>query len=170
MKIIEAMKKIKNLEEKAVDLQKKVALHCADLSYEQPVYPDQKQVVAGWIQAQHDLLKECEKLRVAIQKTNLNTPVTIELDGVQVTKSIAEWVLRRRLYAKMEEGIWNSLNDRGLKEGITDGTAGQKIEVKIRRYFDPVLRDEKRELYRSEPSVIDSTLEVVNAVIDLIED
>ena len=41
-------------------------------------------------------------------------------------------------------------------------------EVRVRRYYDPAQRDEKLELYRSEPSTIDATLEVSNAVTDLI--
>ena len=36
-------------------------------------------------------------------------------------------------------------------------------EVKIVRYFDPVERDRMIALYRSEPSLIDGTLEIVNA-------
>jgi len=47
-------------------------------------------------------------------------------------------------------------------------TGGQTV-VKIRRYFDPKVRDVKVDLFRREPSVIDSTLETVNAVTDLIE-
>jgi hypothetical protein len=43
------------------------------------------------------------------------------------------------------------------------------IEKKIVRHFDPAERDRMRELYRSEPTIIDSTLETVNATTDLIE-
>jgi hypothetical protein len=46
-----------------------------------------------WIQAHGDIMKEILKLQIAIQKTNLLTPVTIEIGGKQVTKSIAFWGL-----------------------------------------------------------------------------
>src|SRR5882672_7662203 len=100
MKLIQAMKKLKDLNAKAEDLRKKVSQNCADLSIETPMYKDQATTVEGWIQAHGDILKEILSLRVAIQRTNLSTPVTVELDGKQVTKSIAEWIHRRRDLAK----------------------------------------------------------------------
>lgn len=38
------------------------------------------------------------------------------------------------------------------------------------RYFDPVERDNRVSMYREEPGLIDSTLEVVNATTDLLEE
>lgn len=171
MKLIQAMKKLKDLAVKSEDLRKKVALNCADLTIETPQYPDQKAVIAGWIQAHSDILKETLKLRFAIQRTNLATPVTIELGGVQVTKSIAEWIHRRRDLAKFEMEMWSRLGDKNLKEQNVQTTAGGIVtEVRIRRYFDTAQRDAKLDLFRTEPSIIDGALEVVNAVTDLIED
>jgi hypothetical protein len=169
MKIIQAMKQIQDLQRKAEDLRGKVAIHCADLTHETPVYPDQRKQVAEWVQAHSDILKEILRLKVAIQRTSLETPVSIELGGRTVTKSIAEWVYRRRELAKEEGDMWSRLGDKNLKEGLLQGSTGQMTEVKIRRYFDPAERDRNLEMYRSEPMVIDGTLEVVNAVTDLIE-
>lgn len=168
MKLIEAMKKLKELGIKAADLQAKVSLHCANIDIETPLYADPKSQVAEWIQAHGDILKEMLRLRVAIQRTNINTPVAIELGGLTVTKSIAEWIHRRRDLANMEMQMWAKLGDRGLKEGqINSTTGGETRLVKIVRHFDPKERDAKVDLYRSEPSIIDGTLEVVNAVTDL---
>ncbi len=47
---------------------------------------------------------------------------------------------------------------------------GSITQIRIRRYYDPAVRDAKRELYRGEPSIIDGVLEVVNATTDLIEE
>ena len=170
MKLIEAMKKLKDLNVKAEDLRKKVALNCADLSLETPLYgADQKATVDGWIQAHSDILQEILRLRVAIQRTNIATPIAIEIGGKSVTKSIAEWIHRRRDLAKLDMDMWAKLGDRGLKEqNIQTAPGGPITEVRIRRYYDPALRDAKLDLYRSEPSVIDATLEVTNAVTDLI--
>lgn len=171
MKLIEAMKKLKDLNVKAEDLRKKVSLNCADLSIETPLYgADQKATVDGWIQAHGDLLKEILRLRLAIQRTNLATPVAIQLDGKAVTKSIAEWIHRRRDLAKLDMAMWAALGDRNLKEqNVQTSPGGPVTEVRVRRYYDPAQRDAKLELYRSEPSTIDATLEVSNAVTDLIE-
>lgn len=169
MKIIEALKEIQELSRKADDLRTKVRQNSAHLSFENPVYPDQLKVVEGWIQSHHDVLKRIELLRLCIQKTNLETDVTIELDGKNVTKSIAAWIHRRRDLAQNERAMWGSLTDRDLKEGQTKASTGEIMEVKIIRYYDPRHRDNMLELFTSEPTVIDSRLEIVNAVTDLIE-
>lgn len=167
--MIEAMKKLKDLNVKAEDLRKKVATHCAHLNYETPTYADQKGTVAGWIQSHTDLMQEILRLRLAVQRTNLATQVDIELGGKIVKKSLAEWIHRRRDLAKLDLDMWSKLGDRGLKEGTGKNSQDQVVEIKIIRYFDPKQRDEKMDLYRSEPGTIDATLEVVNAVTDLIE-
>lgn len=171
MKLIEAMKLIKELQKKREDLVAKVKQHCADLDYETPLYPNPAQQVKDWIQSHSGVCKEILSLRYNIQRTNLATIVQIELGGAQVAKSIAEWIHRRRELAAYELAIWSGLTDRSLKEGSIPPTqpGGAVKEVKIRRYFDPVARDQMIEVYRSEPSIIDRTLEVVNATTDLME-
>ena len=169
MKLIQAMKKLKDLKEKAEDLRGKVAVFCADLTMETPTYPDQRKQVAEWMQAHHDILTEILGLRVAVQRTNLATRVTIELDGNHVGKSIAEWIHRRKDLARLDMDMWSKLGDRGLREQNVQTTPGGSVtEVRIRRYFDPIERDRQLEIYRSEPGIIDATLEVVNATTELI--
>ncbi len=170
MKIIEAMKKTKDLQVKAEDLKRKVSTLCTIQSIETPLYgKDQAEKIKEWLQGYGDITKEILKLRVAIQRTNLATKVTIDLGGVAVTKSIAEWIHRRRDLAKMEQGLWESLTDRGLKEGKFTNSQGEVTEVKLVRYYDPNLRDKQIDLFRSEPTTIDSVLEVTNAITDIIE-
>lgn len=170
MKLIEAMKQLKDLKIKADDLRDKVGRFCADLTIQTPTYPDQKGQVSQWIQAHHDVVKEIARLRTAISHTNLQTAVTIQLDGKQVTKPIAYWIHRRRDLAGLEQQVWQKLGDLGLKEqNLQTVQGGNVTEIRIRRYFDPVERDKYVEAYRREPSVIDATLEITNAVTDLIE-
>lgn len=171
MKIIEGLKKIKDLAKKAEDLRGKVSQYCADLDCESPVYPDQKRQISEWLQSHSDVIKEILALRYRIQKTNIATQVTMQLNDRSVTKSIAEWVHRRRDLAELERTMWNRLSDRGLKDMSTYKLTPQSPEniVKRRLYFDPKERDEKVELYRSEPGIIDATLETINAVTDLVE-
>jgi hypothetical protein len=175
MKIIEAMKRIKHLQEKCADLRAKVGQYCADLDFETPTYPDQRAQITEWLQSHSDTIQEIARLRVAIQRTNLATSVSIELGGKTITKTIAEWI-HRRGDSKKKDGLahqdfamWQQLGDRGLREGTMNMTGGGTKEIKIRRYFDPKQRDEKLGVHRSEPTIIDGQLEVVNAVTDLIE-
>ena len=168
MKLIEAMKLIKELQIKREDLVKKVGQYCSDLDFETQLYTDTKRQVQEWIQAHSDVCKEILKLRTAIQRTNIATKVTVELGGKAVVKTIAEWIHRRRDLAGFELAMWSALGDRGLKEQqVQTAPGGPVTQIKIRRHFDPIERDNKIELYRSEPSVIDRTLEVVNATTEL---
>lgn len=167
MKIIEGMKEIKRLNTKISDLQGKIGLYCADYEHEAPTYPDQKGQVQEWLQSIEDTLKRILELKVAIQRTNLTTQVTIELGGKQVTKSIAEWVHRRRDLAKVAQAAYQQLSNRGLRDGQVKMSSGEMRDVKVRLYFDPREKDAKVAAYRDEPSIVDGTLEVVNAVTDL---
>lgn len=169
MKIIEALKITKDLLKKADDLKDKIHKHASDLDCETPVYPDQKEQLARWIQAYGDILKECLQLNYRIAKTNLVTKVTIELDGKQVEKSIFEWILRRRKLSEMEMTMWRGVGDKGLREGAINQSNGTTMNVKIRRYFDPKERDHKLSELSSEPSRIDAKLEIVNCVTDLVD-
>lgn len=169
MKIIEAMKEIERLEAKTEDLKQKIGTYCADIDIESPVYPDQAGQVREWLQSAHDSLKESERLRLAIQRTNLSRMVEIEVGGVRVEKPIAAWIIRRRLYAQKDQAIWSALSDRNLKDANYKKTSGENLEVKVRRYYDPKLRDTKVSEYRDEPGLIDRTLEVINAVTDIQE-
>jgi len=172
MKIIEAMKEIKELQRKTDDLQKKIGSNCALLDYETPMYgKDQQKTVDGWIQSIHDMAKRIEFLRVCIQRTNLATEVEVNLGFKTYTKSIAAWIHRRKDLAKAEYMTWKQLNDRGLKEAsIASTVPGQAAtQIKIVRFFDPVKRDEMCNLFAGEPTAIDSRLEVVNAITDVIE-
>lgn len=172
MKLIEGLKQIKDLQRKAEDLRVKVQQNCAISSIENPVYgtaEEQRKKVGGWIQAHSDILKEVLRLRVAIQRTNLEVNVPIELNGKPVVKSIAEWIHRRRDLAHDEFSMWSLLTDRNIKEGVAQSPSGHPMEVKVVRFYDPEERDNMRDLFSSEPSIIDAKLEIVNAITDLIE-
>jgi hypothetical protein len=169
MKIVEALKQIKDLKRKADDLRALVRDNCTLSSLDTPKYTDQRMQISQWMQAHSDILKDIMRLKVAIQNTNLKTNVIVDLGGKQVTKTIAEWVIRRRELAKEDLQMWSQLSDRNIKEGIGTAPGGQPLEIKIVRFYDAAERDRMKELYSSEPSIIDGRLEVVNAITDLIE-
>lgn len=167
MKLIEAMKKVKGNREKIADLQNKIAQNSAHLSHETSAYADPKAKVREWAQSCDDLSKESVDLLTCISKTNIQTHVSIEIGGRVVTKSIAEWIWRRREFAHIDLKTWKAMGDRGLKEGQMQSSTGQPIEVKIVRNYDIELRDKKMDEYSSEPREIDSALEIANAITDL---
>lgn len=164
------MKRVKMNKEKIADLQGKIAANCANLEHETPVYgAETGNKIKEWLQACTDLSQENVRLLIAIQRTNLQTPVTVELGGKSVTKTIAEWVWRRREYAKLDLDTWSKLTDRNLKEGLVNSSTGQPFALKLVRHYDPALKDTKMSVYKDEPHLIDGALEIVNAVTDLIE-
>lgn len=170
MKIIEAMKRVKQNKEKIADLQGKIGQFCANLNFETPTYgADTTAKITEWLQACNDVTQENVRLLCAIQRTNITTDVTITLGEKPVTKTIAEWVWRRREYAALDLKTWRMLTDRNLKEGMGQNSSGTPVEVKLIRHFDPVRRDKMTAMFQAEPHEIDAALEVVNAVTDLVE-
>lgn len=173
MKIIEALKQTKDLVIKADDLLKKISQFCAYPTLEKPKYgttlEEQTKQVQSWIDARRDVLKEILKLNIAIQKTNLATVVSIELGGEQESRSIAEWIHRRRSLATADMKTYQGLTDRNIKAGSFVNSQGEKQDVQINRCYSPEKRDELVERYRAEPAKIDATLEIVNATTDLKE-
>lgn len=168
MKIIEAMKKVKANREKIADLQRKIRDNSAHLSHETPAYENPKRKIADWAQSCRDLTQECITLLTAISRTNLATPVTIELEGRKVTKTIAEWIWRRREFAAIDATTFQAMTDRNLRPGHIDTSTGGKFEVHVVRNYDIEFRDACIAEFTAEQHEIDAALEVVNAVTDII--
>jgi hypothetical protein len=172
MKIIEAMKRIKENKEKIADLQSKIFQYHVNMSYETPVYgPNTPGKIQEWLQSCHDLAMNNVKLLTQIAKTNLATSVTITLNEKPITKTIAEWVWRRREYAAIDLKTWAQLNDRNLKDMMTPATVqgAEPTKITVVRHYNPEQRDVHLNMYKSEPHQINAALEVINAVTDLVE-
>lgn len=172
MKLIEALKLVKDLKRKHSDLVAKIGKYCADRNIETPTYGtehEQREQIRQWIQSATDIVHEIEKLSVNIAITNFNTVVDIKIGDKTLKKSITAWILRRKELAVLESQIWRALSDKGLTDGITRTSSGETMEIKVRRYYDMKTRDRMIEELTEERSLIDSKLEVVNAVTDLME-
>lgn len=172
MKIIEAMKKIKDLQRKVSDIKTKINEYCVDFDFQDPVYgtvDKQTAQIKKWTQSCEDIIKQILNLRESIQRTNVGTQVEIAIGDKLVTHSIAGWIHRRRDLAQLSASIYKTLNENKIQvAGVAKDKDGKEIALKRRVFFDPKTRDEKIELYTSEPAYIDSKLETVNAVTDLI--
>jgi hypothetical protein len=171
MKIIEGLKKIKYLKKKIQDLHEKINRFSADNDCDAPTYKDQTKQITEWTQSCSDLLKELSTLQFRIQKTNINTEISIELNGNVVTKSIYEWVHRVRDLIRDDLETWKSLNSSGMNEARKYNLPGTSVEyiVKRRLYFDPVIKDKKIEELNLETSLIHSKLEITNAITNLLD-
>lgn len=169
MKIVEAMKKVKDNRRKIADLRQKIIKNAARLSYETSQYPEPEKKVKEWLQSCNDLSVESVNLLERINKTNIETIVDIEIGGKTVSRSIAGWIYRRREFAEIDAQVWSSLTDNGLKDGFAKTASGEDMEVKVVRHFNPELRDKKVSEFSEEPYLINSRLEVVNAITDLVE-
>lgn len=168
MKLIEALKRVKANDEKIEDLREKIQEHCSYNSLSTPVYGEkQPEKVNSWLQSCLDLSQENVSLWCKIQKTNLETDVTIDICGEHVTKSIAAWILRRREYANKDFASVVTLKD-NCRDGVVN-IDGNNVKVTVVRCYDPEKRDELKNKYRTELSLIDSALEIANATTDLIE-
>lgn len=168
MKIIEALKKIKDLLRKSEDIRGLISNNCAKMSYEADSYDNQRGKIDGWLHAHHDIVLEVETLRERISRTNLETKVTIDIGGKEITKCIHNWISRRRDLSQLDLRAWHGLTDKGLADQRVRSTAGEAAEYKVIRFYDPDEKDKKMDMYKSEKLIIDAKLEVVNATTDLI--
>jgi hypothetical protein len=157
------------------DLRKKISMYCADLDCMQATYGDadsQKKKVSEWLQMHHDLALNLTKLKKDIQRTNLETNVTIKIGDEPVTRTISEWVIRRREIIDFEIQSYSILSDRGLsdKSMLVRGLDTDKVkQARVRFYFDASERDKQLELLKTEKESIDKVLEIANATTDVIE-
>lgn len=170
MKLIEALKSEKRLLAKVEDLKQKVREHSAHLDFETPRYEDQTKQVSQWMDTIRDTLHELETLRLGIQKTNIGTMVAIQIGDNSIVKPLQSWIYRRRQLAQIELSAWQQLTDRGLQEARLQESTGQIRDIKLKRCYDPAKKDKMMAMFREEPSLIDSALEMVNAITDVVVD
>lgn len=183
MKLIEALKKQKDLVRKKDDIVMKIAEFSSDMEDENPIYGNEneytaqkvqthKQHIASLVQAVTDINKEILSLRIGIQKTNLNTGVAMEINGKTITHTIAEWIHRKRDLISFDTQAYIALAIKEKKLSPKqiiiekDGVKTPQL-VNIRRYYDVKARDTVLENLTTESSIIDSKLEIVNATTEL---
>jgi len=172
MKIIEAMRGIRALNEKIADLVVKIKKHAADTDNVTPTYETeekQEKKIIEWLDCHKEAIKTIEHLRLGIQNTNIQTKVTVEIGGNTIVKTVAGWIHRRRDLHKLEAIAWTALNADGLRTGsLRDDTTQEIVAVNIRRYYDLELRDKKLAVFQEEPHLIDAALEISNATTEVI--
>lgn len=171
MKIIEALKKVKYNREKMVDLARLIKQNAANMESQKgrTGYDDPKRKIREWVQSVHDLQNDNARLLAGIQRTNLTTKVTIEVeDGKPVTKTIAEWITRRREGVDQDYQVYSCMST-NLKQQTMQDAQGNLIVDNVVYNFSTEERDKKLMVLSEEKSRIDSTLEIVNATTDIVD-
>lgn len=171
MKLIEAMKSIKRIQNRIEAKNSKIREHAARLENEEEHYT--REDVQRMVQSNIDSIAEIARARLAITATNLATSVTIKIGDEHVTKPIAYWILRRRELADLERSVIGSLNDRNLQPvayKIENKEGPDEVGVhNVVRNFSIKGRDERMSALSEEPALIDAALEIANATTDLVE-
>jgi hypothetical protein len=169
--LIQGLKKQKSMVSDMNQLIELIQQHSADFQNETPLLGDEQkqraQLIAWW-QAYRDLERDLEWLNLRIQHTNVSTYVPITFDKVTITMPISSWVYRRQHGCDRLVTLESAFSSRGLKEQSIKTSSGVTEVMKIRYYYDPQLQAQRLMDAKREKSIIDSTLEVVNATTKLL--
>lgn len=175
MTIIEGLKKIKLLKKKHASQVERIKNGCAELDYEDKDFTygkreEQEAMIAGFVKSANDIIAEIENISLRISKTNIETDVTIELNGRSITKSISAWIMRRRELSKMACQPYYVMDNRGLqpKGYRVDGCEDMKV-ANVALFYNQKERDDLIIEMEGEPLEIDGKLEVVNATTQLLQ-
>lgn len=169
----EALSRQKALKLEIAERQQLITQYSADYENETPLL-NSPEAQAARISSLEDeirgLIREHEVLSNRIQYTNATTYVDMVLPGGKIArKTIATWVLRRRELNKIESTTYAAMNDRNLRDRRERTSGGTEQTVRVRRYYDTGLRDNRLMELNSEPRIIDCTLGNINATTFLKE-
>jgi hypothetical protein len=170
MKIIEALKELPLIEKKIRSNQSKIQQYASYATHVGPEFVDadqQKREVDSLVQSNKDLLSRWLNIRRVLNLTNATVQVTIE----GKTLSITEWIAFRNTGGNLLISTYSSLNTstsdnhfRIRQAEVKDGDVG------IRRMYDEKKKNEAISEVEDILDKVDSSLEMVNATTDLVED
>ncbi len=170
MKIVEGLKKVKMNRKRIDQLHLKVHELFAHMETDEKPhgYDNPKATLEGWVQTIHDLQKDNATILAAVQRTNLETEVTVEVvEGKPVTKTIHDWLYRRREGVDFDYRTFYNMRT-NLKPITERNDAGDLKVINVVYNFPVEKRDELLATYSEEKVKIDSALEIANATTDLV--
>ena len=170
MKIIEALKELPVLEKRLLKQSEKIQEYASYATNIGPVFDtveEQKSQVQSLVRSNLDLIERYCKLRNVLNKTNTTIKVKIEGDE----RTISEWITFREKGYGFTESTFRRLNDAMAKNHFQQPcnfAEGQSLTL-IYCYDE---KEKNKALEKAEKvyNQIDSTLEIVNATTDLIEE
>jgi len=168
MKIVEALKEVKNIPKKIQGNNARLVQYASKVSTEKPQFAtedDQRKEVKSLIQSNSDLVARAIDLRICIAYTNLMAEV--EIDGVKWR--IAQLLDIKRKYAASMLQTFDSLNESAAQLRLRTATHIDPTQrPQIERMYDEKEKNKNKDKWQSLYDNIDYRLEVINATTDLI--
>lgn len=169
MKLIGAMKRLRVIEKRMQSNCTSITTYASSVSTEKPLFETesvQKKEVSSLIQANGDLLKEYLCLKRKIEETNLRT--IVEIGGVDY--AISDLLVIKRKLANNMVRTYRALNDeQGERRKGSAGAGPDGVRPHVVRFYDEKEKNEGLRKWQDLYDNIDSRLETINALTDLIE-
>ncbi|MFW6219563.1 MAG: hypothetical protein ACOC33_01840 [bacterium] len=166
MKLIEGLKKLRNIEKKIKKNCEYITEYSSKLSNEKPEFDsdnEQKIEIEQLLQSNKDLSELYLNLKKKIDKTNIMTECTINDE----TRSLHEFLTIQRKIGNLLIKTYNSLNEHKAQSKLTIYRGVDKISID--RLYSEKMKNEKIRYYSDLIDEINSSLEVINATTDIIE-
>lgn len=172
MKIIEAMKEAKLIEKKIRKNNELITEYSSALDNEKlPFLTEEEQIkeVKKLVQSNIDLEERYISLKVAIDRTNLATKVSIE--GAKREYTIFELLVIKRKFGKTMIEKYTSMNgSKAEAKRMSYGRLSSEGKApSVIKFYDEREKNNNINDIENFLAKIDSRLEVVNAVTDIIE-
>lgn len=169
MTVTEAMKRLRIIEKRMQDNCTSISTYSSSVSTEKPLFETeaaQKKEVDSLIQANGDLLKEYLYLKKKIEETNLRT--TVEIGGVGYI--ISDLLIIKRKLANTMVRTYRALNEeQGERRKGSTGIGPEGNRPYVVRFYDEKEKNEGLRKWQDLYDNIDSRLETINALTDLVE-
>ena len=169
MKIIECLKQMKMNEKKIQKNVLQITQYSSIPSSEKPIFgseEEQKKEVKQLIQANLDLITRQTKLRVALQRTNMETEVIIG----DITASIDYFLYMKTKGIGFTISTYNALSDRTARGRMMGGnTTVDGKRPHVEHMYDEKEKNTALRKYGDLEGEISARLEVINATTDIIE-
>lgn len=171
MKLIEGMKRLKIIEKKMLHNAERINQYASMLSTERPIFgtdTEQRKQVEQLIQSNVDLGKEYLSIKCRVDKTNLETVVTVGKENF----AIADLLQIKRSVAALMKRTYQSLNDQQAEMRLRtirqQPAAGEK-PPHVERMYDENKKYEGLQYWQGLEDEIEQRLEVINATTELVE-
>lgn len=168
MKMIQALKTLKQLLIRVKNNERRLLTQCQQMSRE-PLPGDPKKEVATLHQGIRDTLREFERLSAMIQFSNASTYLTIDIPGGgEVRKTVSEWLSRRQRTLEIDAAVYQQLASK-LQSLHPDTIVveGDTVLNSPETNYDAEEYSVRRGNLEEERLAIDAALEIHNAVTDL---
>jgi len=154
MKIIQALKKIKQLSRKIETTKERISTWCSYQSDEEPLYTD----IQGMKQSVFDMQAEIAKIRHAIHVLNATTKVNFK--GKETT--LDELLLEATVTIPSKLALLSSLRRKEKNRYIQN-----QADVKIILQYDPLERDKEVDKLIELTAEINDFIDVCNITLEL---